>query len=1478
MFRIALLLLASFVAGGGSFAGETRLKLLFLGDQRNHKPESRFKMIHPIMQARGIDLTYTEDVTALNRSTLNQYDGLVLYANINSISPDQATALLDYVASGNGFIPIHCATFCFRNSPEIVALMGAQFNKHGRGEMTTQSSGVKHPILDGYETFTSWDETYVHHRHNTDNRVVLEYRTGDVQADGNTREPWTWIRTHGDGRVFYTAWGHDERTWSQSRFHDLLNRGIRWACGEGDAGVARTAHLTSVDVSTEQADKELPQMKSLPTDLKPFDYIDVGPKIPNYAAGRGETLNLMQQPASANESMKHLVTPKGLHVELFADESMLGGKMFGGKPIAMNWDAQGNLWVCETVDYPNELQEPGQGRDRVRVLSDTDGDGQADKSTVFAEGLSIPTAITFHRGGAVVQNGIETLYLKDTDGDGRADVRKVLISNWTLGDTHGGVSNFRLGLDNWIWAMQGYNDSAPIINGRKISTFRMGFFRFKLSQDDDPVVEELEFLRSTTNNTWGLGISEEGLVFGSTANRQPSFFMPIANRYYERVNGWAPDTLSMICPTHLFDPITDKVRQVDHHGGYTAAAGHALYTARSYPQAYWNRTAFVCGPTGKLVGTFVIERDGAGMKSHSPLNLIASDDEWTAPIMAEVGPDGNVWVLDWYNYIVQHNPTPQGFETGKGRAYETDLRDKKYGRIYRIVPDDSSSFRSESIAHDASDAELVAALRSPTMRVRLHAQRLLVERGASNVEPDLIRMVDDPSTDAIGLNVAAIHALHVLGGLGRLESDGPALNAVTRAISHPSAGVRLNAVGVLPETQQTVDAIAAANLIADNDHQVVLATLLKLSDVNGADAGALVAKAAANPMVSGDRWLCDALVSAGAMHATGFLAALLQNREPLGVGSLACVTRVSEHFARLRPDAQMTEALLSAMATTTCNANDSIIVGLSRGWPSDHQIELSAQYDAQLAKFFDASSPLAKGMLAQLAPALSSAALDDAIQPLIDSMIKKINDRNADVKARVDAANRVIELAPARAESTAAITGLIGPQSPASLSTGLVNALGKSSDPSLDVKLVSIARTGTPAIRDAVMQLMLSRADLTGNLLGAISAGKLSFSDLSAGQRSSLQNHPTLAIRRRAKRLMAEVGIGGNSNRQQLVALKEPLAKLAGNVDSGKAIFTKNCATCHVFKGEGNVVGPNLNGMSAHPKLELLTHILDPNRSVEANYRLYNVLTADGVVISGLLSGETLTSIEMVDAQGKRHTILRDEIEQLVASQKSAMPEGFEQSINDEGLVDLLEYLTQAETYIPLGLESVANVVTTEGMFTSRSNHRERLILPKYGAIEVEDVPFQLIDPDGAAVRNALMLHGPKGKFAPDLPKSASIRCKVAVERIHLLGGVAGWPGKKLTSLIIRLHYEDGSIEDHPLHSGRHIADYIRRQDVPESKFAIAAQDGGQVRYLSIAPKRGSVIDRIEFVKPQHSAAPLVLAVTVQRPVESTKGSQPSTP
>ena len=159
-------------------------------------------------------------------------------------------------------------------------------------------------------------------------------------------------------------------------------------------------------------------------------------------------------------------------------------------------------------------------------------------------------------------------------------------------------------------------------------------------------------------------------------------------------------------------------------------------------------------------------------------------------------------------------------------------------------------------------------------------------------------------------------------------------------------------------------------------------------------------------------------------------------------------------------------------------------------------------------------------------------------------------------------------------------------------------------------------------------------------------------------------------------------------------------------------------------------------------------------------------------------------------------------------------------------------------------------------------------MLDSYGVQESDDIPFALIDPKTISVKNAVMLHGPLGAFAPKMPKSVNVRCKVAASKIHILGGVAGWASKSKAndgvSMIVRLHYQNGMTEDHPLVSGEHIADYIGQFNVPQSKLAFKAADGGQVRSIVIAPKRTDVIDTISLVKPVHRTAPLVFAITVE--------------
>lgn len=1456
-------------------SSRTQLRLLFLGDHGHHRPADRFAQLAPRLSRKGIELQYTDNVDHLTLETLNRFDGLVLYANIDHIEQQQADALLQFVASGHAFIPLHCATYCFRNDARMVALMGAQFLKHGGEEFSTLITVPQHPIMQGFDGFESWDETYVHHLHNTENRTVLEVRQQGMQAEGNEVEPWTWIRTHGAGRVFYTAWGHDERTWSHPGFQNLIERGIRWACGDDPA-------LAGPYINRKQF--VAPSMTTLPDDSNPFEYVEVGAKIPNYVPSnrwgtQAEPLTTMQKPLPAEKSIQRYVTPQGFHLEIFAKENSTDGDDaptyagLAGKPIAMNWDERGRLWVCETIDYPNDLQPQNKGRDRIRICEDTDQNGQADRFTVFAEDLSIPTAITFHRDAVIVQNGTETLWLKDTDGDDVADRREVIISNWNLGDTHGGVSQFRYGVDNWFWAMQGYNHSSPIITatGEQIPSFRMGFWRFRLDDSEPPVVTDLEFIRSTNNNTWGLGISEEGLIFGSTANHNPSVFMPIPNRYYEQVRGWGPEQLGTIAQTHLFAPISDRVRQVDHHGGYTAAAGHALYTARKYPQQWWNRTAFVCGPTGKLVGTFVLQPQGADFRATSPLNLVAADDEWAAPIAAEVGPDGNVWVLDWYNYIVQHNPTPRGFETGKGNAYESDLRDKKHGRFYRVVNDNNASPEFPTL--NAEDSEqLLAALSDPTMLVRLHAQRLLIERNKQDIVPQLIQLATAGEIDEIGLNVSAIHALMTLSGLGYFETlNDPSMKTLQAALAHPSPGVRRVAATVIPQNTRSIELIQERLQFIETDAQVRLALLLKLAEQNASPlAGELVAEQFSDPNTMQDRWLADAVTAAAAKHVVPFLEQVVVDREtPLLPAQIQTLQIVAEHLSRGRPTSQELELILTQLTQSHPQIAAAVLDGLAQGWQPGEGVEPTAKMEQALAELLQQVPTTAKGRVIQLGSLLGSVEVEKHAAEIVQSMLETVQDQQLDLNERLKAARQLVEFRSQDASVARTLVDLMGPQASPEFASGVLGALSASTADGLAELLISRARSMTPTVRETALTVLLSRPPSTRAVLDAIEAGTLQIADLSLEHKRTLIEHPEQSIRKRSTQLVRDGGGLPNPDRQRVVEQLISVAQQTGDVELGKALFVKHCAKCHQHGDIGEKIGPNLTGMVVHPKEELLVHIMDPSRSVEGNFRLYTVVTTDGRIRSGMLAAETRTSIELVDTEAKRQTIVRADIEELLASPKSLMPEGFEKQMSPEDIKHLLEFLTDKGKWIPIDLRKVATVVSTVPMFYGQSP-AERLVFSDWGPKTVHDVPFLLVDPQGEQVPNVVMLHGPQGTIPPRMPQRVEFPVNSPIKTIHLLGGVGGWSYPAIrdqsTSMIVRLSYADETIEDIELKNGVHIADYIRRVDVPESEFAFDL-NGQQVRYLSLNPQRTEVaVTQIEFVKGPDATAPIVVAVTIERP------------
>lgn len=925
-----------------------RLRVLFLGDNGHHEPAVRAKELLPALARNGIDLFYTDDRNDLNPNELARYHALMLYNNHPTVSDAQLNALLDFVARGHGLVVLHCASASFQNSEAFIKLVGAAFKSHGTGVFSAVRVAPEHPAIKGVPTIDSWDETYIHTKHNPVDRTVLE-----VRRENGHDEPWTWVRTYGKGRVFYTAWGHDQRTWSNTAFQQLVGHAVRWTTG--DWALTQIAH----DPPTKIVDLEVP----LPTYKRPpapWNVLD--------------TAITKAQAALTTPAMLQMVTllPR-FHAESFATEPMVGNI------IDFTWDARGRMWAVETNDYPNVvLPDSVPGHDRILIIEDTNKDGRADKVTVFANGLNLATSLTLANGGVIVGQAPHMLFFRDTTGDDRADERRILFTGWPRTDTHGAISNLRYGFDNQVLGSVGYNGFRGTVGGVTYGRgeFGSGYYRFPADGS------RLEYLARTSNNTWGVALTEDNFIFGSTANSRPSNFVHIPVRYY-RAMGLRDTILPGIADRLDIYPQID-ILQVDQFGRYTAGTAHEIYTARAFPREYWNRRAFVAEPTGHVIGMFDLMPNGSAYRAKNRWNFMSARDAWVAPVQVKVGPDGAIWVSDFYTLVAQHNPTPENMmgccKTGAGQAYETPNRDRLHGRMYRISYDSARAAPAMRL-DNATPQQLVRALSNDNMFWRLTAQRLLVERGTRDVIPQLVALVNDHTIDSLGLNVAALHALWTLHGLGAIPTDmwtpqtvsvDPSAEAAARrALYHPAASLRRAALQILPHNERLLNDMLTAGILPDRtspwpveytvptsiledaDAQVRLTALLAIADMPSSErAATTIAEMIVHPDNARDAWIPDAAAMAGAKQGVEFVRGLVRRPLPatdsVAIAGIARTVHKLVRFYATPADGFAVVRLIETVPQAHPVVGNAILDAVATTWPEERPPQLSPEQRAAL--------------------------------------------------------------------------------------------------------------------------------------------------------------------------------------------------------------------------------------------------------------------------------------------------------------------------------------------------------------------------------------------------------------------------------------------------------------------------------------------------------------------------------------------------
>jgi hypothetical protein len=390
---------------------------------------------------------------------------------------------------------------------------------------------------------------------------------------------------------------------------------------------------------------------------------------------------------------------------------------------------------------------------------------------------------------------------------------------------------------------------------------------------------------------------------------------------------------------------------------------------------------------------FELQQTGSTFRAINRWNLVASRDAWQAPVQVKVGPDGAVWVSDFYSLVAQHNPTPEGMELGKGNAYETPNRDKIHGRIYRIVAENAPNARTTRL-DNATPQQLVAALRDDNLFWRQTAQRLLVERGQLDVLPALIEMARDPTVDELGLNPGALHALWTLDGLAAIEDYPALLEVALRALHHPAASIRRAALvilprdtrlleeifraGMLPEraSPHAVDYTVGSGLLQDADAQVRLNALLALSEMPASPrAAAAITAVLSVPQNGRDPWIPEAAAIAGAKQgpdvALGLLGADPAARDTAYLTGMRNAVRLMTHGFSAQRNTAAVVALLEAIPAADPIIAAGVFTGIvgeapdaegrqrggPGGWPEEEAPTLTAEQRASLAAAARAAGP-----------------------------------------------------------------------------------------------------------------------------------------------------------------------------------------------------------------------------------------------------------------------------------------------------------------------------------------------------------------------------------------------------------------------------------------------------------------------------------------------------------------------------------------
>lgn len=939
--------------------------------------------------------------------------------------------------------------------------------------------------------------------------------------------------------------------------------------------------------------------------------------------------------------------PDGLKIEFVATEPDIVD------PVAMCFDAKGRMYVCEMRGYPNGGVGTGnETRGKIKCLEDKDGDGVFETVTTFAEGLRFPMGVMSYKGGLLVAVAPDLLYLEDTDGDGKADKTTVLYTGFNLANIQQMVNGLQWGLDNWVYGICGSDGgiiTSPQQKDMPAVSLRNRGFRFK-----PDVPGSLE--PTSSGGQYGLTADDYQRWFTAT-NSQHLRQIVLPEHYLKRNPYLAASAVTLDIPEHgaaakvfrisPFEPwrverTTRRAGAPDAKrfpttelvpGGYiTSACSPLIYTADLLPKEYRGNN-FVCDPANNLVHRELLKDKGAvftAVRAYEDKEFLASTDNWFRPVDLKIGPDGAIYVLDFYREVIE---TPLSLPDDIKKQLNLESRGR--GRIWRIAPKDFKPAKMPDLSAMTAK-QLAEELASANPWRRITAQQLIVEKPNKDAVARVRELL--PTTKGTPGRANLLWTLH---GLGELKIDD-----LKPAYDDPEAGVRETASRLSEPFFGDSAALCAraGKLAADPAPRVRFQLAFSAGEMPTTDAAKVLA--AILEKDASDSWTVTAALSSAKLCGFEILEGLTEKgKQP----NAQIVARLAAMVGAKGDAKHITRVLELVAEGRAPGADAALLDGLGQGMRAS-------------------ATPLPAWWVK---PPAEAAAVMPKLRKRFDTAAATVRDEKAAAPDRIAAAG-LLAYGPFDAAGTA-LADALTPSTPGNVQIAAVRSLSTHTDAKVSELLLKNFGSFSPALRREALDALLGRADRALKLLDAVEAKKVSSSEFALAQVQQLKAHPNAGVRARALAVFKQTA---DADRAKVVKEYATALDLKGDAMKGRAVFKKTCAACHKLDGVGFDVGANLLASLPNKSGEdLLVAVFDPNREVDPRYVSYNVVTADDRVLNGVVAAETPTSITLRRADGKDDTILRSNIASLRSTGLSLMPVGLEKELPPQDVADLFAYL-----------------------------------------------------------------------------------------------------------------------------------------------------------------------------------------------------------